>query len=88
MNNLDLVKLRVGIKSNARDEYLKSIIEGVKTELKDIQGIEIDESNEAQQMFLVDYVAYRYLNRDEATAMPRHLQFRLHNLFVEKRKTK
>jgi hypothetical protein len=79
---LELVKERIGIRSSVRDVYLTAIIEGVIGELKDEKGIAIDEDNSYHLLFIVDYVTWRYQNRDSEGAMPRHLQFRLHNLII------
>lgn len=78
---LTLVKARIGITSTVRDAYLTAIINGIIKELETIQGITIDKTNQAHLMFVVDYVEYRYSNKDNPI-MPRHLQFRLHNLMV------
>lgn len=77
-----MVKARLGISSAKRDPYLKSIIAGIVSELKEIQGIEIDENNAYHLMFVVDYTCYRYSNKGEDSGMPRHLQWRLHNLII------
>lgn len=78
-----LVKERIGISSSVRDTYIESIIKSVVDELKNTQGITLDlENSDAQMMFVVDYSTWRYLNRDVPDGMPRHLQFRLHNLMV------
>ncbi len=79
---LDLVKARLGISSTVRDTYLTAIIEGVITELEDAQGLVLDGANPSHLMFVVDYATWRYQNRDSEGAMPRHLQFRMHNLIV------
>lgn len=81
MDTLALIKMRLGISVASRDEYLTSILNAVKKELDDIQGLTLDEENPNHQMFLVDYVDWRYSNRDNPI-MPRHLQWRLHNLMV------
>lgn len=81
---LELVKFRIGLNTTVMDNYLLSIIDSVKNELHSQQGIDIDESYPDDQMFLADYTAYRYLNRDEPADMPRHLQYRLHNLYIKK----
>lgn len=86
MDVLSLVKARLGITIDRRDEYIQAIIDGIKKELADIQGIELDVSNPNHVMFLVDYACYRYENRGEQSGLPRHLQWRLHNLFVGGRK--
>mgnify|MGYP006928713294 FL=1 len=35
-------------------------------------------------MFIVDYACYRYESKGEYEDMPRHLQWRLHNLAISK----
>ena len=79
---LQLVKSRLGISSNVRDEYLLAIIYGVMLELSEEQGVILDDTNPYHQLFISDYVTWRYQNRDSEGAMPRHLQFRLHNFII------
>ena len=89
---LDLVKARLGITSSVRDSYLSAIIDGVIKELKDVQGLVLDGANPYHLMFVVDYSTWRYQSVREPgkgpagsvpLSMPRHLQFRLHNLMVQ-----
>lgn len=77
-----LIKSRLGISTTVRDAYLFAIVEGLVHELQSIQGITLDENNPAHLMFVVDYGEYRYSNRDNPI-MPRHLQFRMHNLIIK-----
>lgn len=79
---LTLVKARLGISSTVRDEYLNAIIEGVKTELTEQQGLVLDSANPSHLMFVVDLASWRYMNRDSGDGMPRHLKFRLHNMVI------
>jgi len=79
---LELVKARLGISTTVRDTYLIAIIDGVIKELEDEKGIVLDSTNPYHLMFVVDYATWRYQNRDSEGAMPRHLQFRLHNLII------
>lgn len=79
---LNLVKARLGISTTVRDEYLTAIIEGVKTELAEEKGLVLDSANPYHLMFIVDFASWRYLNRDSADGIPRHLQFRLHNMMI------
>lgn len=79
---LELVKARIGITSATRDEYLAKIVDGVKAELEKQQGLSIDLDRPDVLMFLVDFSTWRYQNRDSMEGMPRHLQFRLHNLVI------
>lgn len=79
---LQLVKARLGITTSVRDAYLEKIVEGVITELETDKDIQLIKDNAHHVMFVVDLSTWRYQNRDEHGAMPRHLQFRLHNLII------
>ncbi|MDU7244002.1 MAG: phage head-tail connector protein [Clostridiales bacterium] len=84
METLKLLKNRLGITSDVRNEYLNALIDAVKQELLQRQGILINEDDPANQMFLVDYCAYRYQNVNDLGGMPKHLHWRLRNLMVAK----
>ncbi len=77
-----LVKERIGIKTAVRDTYLTAIVDGVIRELEDEKGLVLDGANPYHLMFVVDYATWRYQSRDSAKGMPRHLQFRMHNLII------
>jgi len=77
-----LVKARLGISTAVRDTYLTAIVEGVVRELADEKGIALKSDDANHLMFCVDYATWRYQSRDSTGAMPRHLQFRLHNLII------
>lgn len=79
---VSLMKARLGITSGVRDEYLLAIVRGVIDELRYQKGIQLDESDYCHLMFVVDYATWRYQSRDETGGTPRHLQFRMHNLFL------
>lgn len=79
---LELVKARLGISATVRDTYLTAIIDGVIKEFEDEKGLVLDSANPYHLMFVVDFATWRYQNRDTMEAMPRHLQFRLHNLII------
>lgn len=87
---LDLIKARLGITSSVRDTYLTAIVNGVVRELEDEKGLVLDGANPYHLMFVVDYATWRYQSVAEPShipgrvplAMPRHLQFRLHNLMI------
>lgn len=79
---LELVKARLGLTSAVRDTYLTAIIDGIVKELTDEKGLALDGANPYHLMFVVDFATWRYQNRDTMEAMPRHLQFRLHNLMI------
>jgi hypothetical protein len=80
-----LVKARLGISTTIRDTYLTAIADGVIKELEDEKGLVLDGANPYHQMFVVDYTTWRYQNRDSEGSIPRHLQFRMHNLFIHAR---
>ncbi len=79
---LELVKARLGISATVRDTYLTAIIDGIVKELTDEKGLSLDGDNPYHLMFVVDFATWRYQNRDTMEAMPRHLQFRLHNMII------
>ncbi|WP_137598197.1 phage head-tail connector protein [Paucilactobacillus kaifaensis] len=81
MDELALLKANLGINSELRDTYLESIIKSVKNELISEKGIDYEPDNPTHLMFMVDYAAWRFRNRGEG-AMPRNLQYRLHNLII------
>lgn len=78
---LQLVKENLGIKTDVRDGYLNAIIKGVIKELEDEKGLALDGNNDYHLLFVVDYAVWSYRNKDGAE-MPRHLQFRLHNMII------
>ena len=77
-----LVKERLGIKTAVRDTYLTAIVDGVVKELEEEKGLVLDGANPYHLMFVVDFATWRYQNRDSPEGMPRHLQYRLHNLMI------
>jgi len=77
-----LVKERLGIKTDVRDIYLTAIVDGVIKELEEEKGLVLDGANPYHLMFVVDYATWRYQNRDSPEGMPRHLQYRLHNMII------
>ncbi|TYS68660.1 hypothetical protein FZC76_06860 [Sutcliffiella horikoshii] len=80
---LSLVKARLGISnSTIRDEYILAIISGVIAEMKDVHGLTLSEEKANQLMFIVDLSTWRYQNRDSPNGLPRHFQWRFHNLLI------
>lgn len=80
---LDLTKARVGLSTNVRDTYLEKIIESIIEELSENNGLSLESGNSFHLMFVVDYADWRYSNRDSEKGMPRHLQYRLHNMILK-----
>lgn len=79
---LELVKARIGISSNVRDAYILAIIYSVINELEDEKGISLDTLSMNHTMFIVDYTVWKYQNRDSDKGIPKHLYWRLRNLYV------
>lgn len=81
---LELVKLKLGISTELRDKPLTKIIDGVLSELQNELGITIQANRPDHELFVVDLAAHRYESKSEA--LPRHLQWRLHNLQLGSKK--
>ena len=79
---VELVKDRLGIRTDVRDVYITAIAESVVKELEDEKGLNLEKDNSYHLLFCVDYATWRYQSRDSDGAMPRHLQFRLNNLMI------
>ncbi|MEI7027152.1 hypothetical protein [Paenibacillus sp. y28] len=79
---LSLTKDRLGIRTAIRDTYLAAIVAGVVQELTVEKGIKLDPDDASHLIFCVDLATWRYQSRDSIGAMPRHLQYRLHNLII------
>lgn len=77
---LELLKLKLGISTTKRDIILKNLIESIKVELEDVQGINLDLKNKSHQLFLIDYAEFRYNGDGD---LPRHLKWRLNNFFIK-----
>jgi hypothetical protein len=77
---LQMVKDNLGIKSTARDTRLTAIINGIIEELEGEQGIVLNKDNAQHLLFITDYATWRFENPE--ADIPRHLQFRLHNLVI------
>lgn len=83
---LKLLKIRLGIASASRDEYLLHLIEATIAMLDDEKGINADLTNPVISNFVVNYTAWIYESKGELGGMPRHLQFALHNLMIHNQK--
>lgn len=76
---LESLKLKLGISTTLRDKPLEKIIDAVISELGENLGVVLDPERADHEIFVVDFAAYRY---EGGVDMPRHLQWRLHNLQV------
>lgn len=79
---LQLLKLRLGIFSNARDTYLNHLLDTTIHMLTDEKKIDVGLSNPVILNFVVSYSAWLFESKGEQGGMPRHLQFSLHNLMM------
>ena len=87
---LELTKARLGISTTIRDALLRNAVESVVEELEDEKGLTLNYESPLHLDFVKDYATCRYQSVGDSQlsaarvplAMPRHLQFRLHNLII------
>jgi len=88
---LELTKARLGISTTIRDALLLNAVESVVEELEDEKGVVLIYDSPMHLDFVKDYATWRYqsVNSTEVILtnhtlpMPRHLQYRLHNLVIK-----
>lgn len=78
-----LLKIKLGIATNLRDKPLELIISSVISELTEQLGVSLIPDRADHEMFIIDFAAYRYEGGND---LPRHLQWRLHNLQISSKK--
>lgn len=83
---LELTKLRLGISSPVRDEFISAINSGVIKEMSRVHGLEIDQSDQEHLMFVADLSAWRYSN-EGYSHLPPYLRLRLNNLILRHEKS-
>ena len=81
---LQLIKVRLNRADSALDDYLSSRIEAAHDELEH-KGVSLDLTVTEDCVFLADFVAWQYLNRDKAGAMPEWLRLALRERFLRNR---
>lgn len=92
-NIVSLIKARLGITSTIRDTYITAIANAVVKELEDEKGIVLEPDNANHLLFCADYATWMYQNKTTVDTMkyqagsvggaiPRYLQYRLHNLML------
>lgn len=95
-----ILKMKAGISISEKDEYLRTIILSVISELQDVQGMKnLDLNNMGDFMLVVDYAEWRYSSRGEggfyefrapngegANVLPQHLGWRIKNRYIKKGK--
>lgn len=79
---LELLKLSLGISSNAMDVRLNHILDATLRELSDEKGIKLDPDNARIIEFVVAYSSWKYKERSESAGLPRYLEMDLRNLYL------
>lgn len=90
---LELTKARLGISTTIRDALLLNAVQSVVEELEDEKGLTLNYDSHLHLDFVKDYATWRYQSAgstetiftNHTLPMPRHLQFRLHNLVINQR---
>lgn len=77
---LELVKIRNGITSDVRDDFINTLIKGTREQLANTNGIVLTEGNVEHDVFLADYVSWRYDNQGD-DSMPAHIRLRQNDLW-------
>lgn len=85
---LNLLKLSLGISSDAMDLRLVHILDATIKELSDEKGIELDPSNPRIEEFIVSYSKWKYESRSETSGLPRYLEMDLRNLYLHNKTRK
>lgn len=88
---LELTKARLGISSTIRDALLLNAVKSVVEELEDEKGVVVNYGSALHLDFVKDYATWRYQSvgstetifTNHTLPMPRHLQYRLHNLVIK-----
>ncbi|MDN4609126.1 phage head-tail connector protein [Sporosarcina highlanderae] len=90
---LELTKARLGISTTVRDALLRNAVESIIEELEDEKGLTLKYDSPLHLDFVKDYAVWRYQSAFETQttstsrplSIPRHLQFRLHNLIIHQK---
>ena len=81
---LQLIKVRLNRADTALDDYLSTRIEAARDELE-YKGVSLNLAMTEDCVFLADFTAWQYLNRDKAGAMPEWLRLALRERFLRNR---
>lgn len=84
MTELELTKAKLGITSNARDNYLTALIDAVWHEWENVNGIRLnDEQKGSIEVvdLVADMAAFKYQNH--GGGLSPNLRLRLNNLYVK-----
>lgn len=81
---LEMLKVDLGISTNAYDTRLAQYIETAKDAIA-VEGVTLDENKVSDGTLVIMYAAWLWRKRDSGEGMPRMLRYELNNrLFAEK----
>ncbi len=80
---VELVKLNLGIKGSARDDFLIPSVESAVSELAH-KGVELTHSTD-DLMLAADYAAWLYRTRESGDPLPKNIELRIHNRVTKRR---
>ena len=80
---LDMLKIDLGITTNAYDSRLQQYLDSAQTEISR-EGAVLDPSNIADMQGIVMYAAWMWRRRDSGEGMPRMLRLWLNNRVFQK----
>ena len=80
---LDMLKIDLGITTNAYDSRLQQYLDSAQTEISR-EGAVLDPSNIADMQGIVMYAAWMWRRRDSGEGMPRMLRLWLNNRVLQK----
>lgn len=81
---LALLKLDLGITSDAKDDYFLALIDSAVSEIS-ARGVKLDFAATEDLLLISDYAAWAYRKRTSDTAMSKSLCHRLRNRAVKTR---
>ena len=81
---LKLLKLALGIKSTAKDDYYITFLQSNASELED-SGAKLDLSKEKDMILLSDYCEWLIRHKETGEEMPKHLERRINNRKIKGR---
>mgnify|MGYP001179503356 CR=1 FL=1 len=80
---LPLLKARLGISTESRDDLLNALISGIAADCENIHGITLDKEKADHIMLVLDWATWKYQHPEDGTT-PRSIQYRLKNLIIQK----
>ena len=81
---LKLLKLDLGIKSTAKDDYYIAFLKSNANELEN-SGAKLELSKTEDKLLLSDYCAWLIRHKETGEEMPKHLERRINNRKIKGR---